>query len=127
MLKLDIQRFGGRGASSTPTQRKGMGMANRAGIPVYNGAIDYTGDFNGANLKSMTNKQLNTAIKVQTEQYNKYNNARNSFDGRTRNGRMERTFNSARASQYKAGLDNLNAEKTRREYNREFRDGYLPF
>ena len=88
-MKLEIQLFGGRGASSTATQRKGFGSANKDNIPVYNGKIDYTGDFTNANLSRVSDKQLREALDKQSDLYIEAVNE-NLGDQRTRNGRMNK-------------------------------------
>lgn len=117
MIKLNIQMFGGRGASSRATQRSGFGSANKDGIPVYNGKIDYTGDFSGADVSKMTNKQLTEALDTQTELYQKALNE-TLGDQRTRNGRMNKIFNTAQRQQYESGQRRLYEEMERRNMPR---------
>ena len=117
MIKLDIQLFGGRGASSSPTQRQGFGWANKDGIPVYNGKIDYTGDFTGANLSRMSDKQLREAIDKQSDLYIEAINEKLG-DQRTRNGRMDKIFNEAKKSRHEGSMKALNEEMEKRNLAR---------
>lgn len=116
-MKLNIQLFGGRGASSKAKERKGFGWANKDGIPVYNGKIDYTGDFSGANLSRMTNKQIADALDKQVE-LNKKALGESIGDQRTRNGRMNKIFRDARISQTENSIKNLVSEADKRKMPR---------
>ncbi len=119
-MKLKIQLFGGRGASSGSTKYKtakteGFGTYNKNNIPVYNGRIDYKGDFSqGADLKTLSQNDLHEAIRIQKEELEKAKSERLG-DGRTRNGKMDRIFNTAKRQKYEEGIKRLEAELKRRE------------
>lgn len=91
----------------------GFGDYNKDGIPVYDNKIDYTGDFSRADVSKLNDKELEEAFNTQ---YNELQKARSETlgDQRTRNGRMDKIFNTARTQQYEKGFDKLQTEATRR-------------
>ena len=96
-------------------KHEGFGDYNKDNIPVYDNKIDYTGDFGrNANLSSLSDKELNEAIKVQSEQLSKAK-SENVGDLRTRNGKMAKIFKTARVQQYEQGVELLKQEAINRE------------
>ena len=93
-MKLDIQLFGGRGASSS--QR------------------DYRNTYSAKEISSFSNNRLSDEIKGTTKEYEKAVNTRNIFDGRTYNGRMERTYNKAQVSKLSNKMELLEKERATR-------------
>ena len=87
----------------------GFGDYNKDGIPVYNNKIDYTGDFRNSDLSTLNDNELKEAYKVQLEkQQEAY--AENIGDQRTRNGKMNKIFNTARKQQYEGGVNAIDKE-----------------
>ena len=101
-----------RGRFAT-AKREGFGDYNKDNVPVYNGKIDYSGDFSNAKLKNLTDKEITNAIDKQAEMYREALNE-NLGDQRTRNGRMAKIFNTARKQQYEGSLTKLTQEADRR-------------
>ncbi len=90
-------------------KRIGFGDYNKDDVPVYQNKIDYTGDFSKANLSTLSNEELTQALNKQSELYNKAVNDKLG-DQRTRNGRMNKIFNTANKQQYETGMQRLNEE-----------------
>lgn len=99
------------------TKHIGFGDYNDDDIPVYKNDIDYTGNFSNANLKNMTDDDLIKALNVQSEEYKKATNEKLG-DQRTRNGRMDKIFNTQKVQQYEAGMNKLNEEINKRDLPR---------
>ena len=96
-------------------KHEGFGNYNKDNIPVYNNKIDYTGDFGrNADLSTLNSNELREAIRVQTEQLNKAK-AERIGDQRTKNGRMDKIFNTAKVQQYEEGVKLLKEEAIKRE------------
>lgn len=96
-------------------KHEGFGDYNKDNIPVYNNKIDYTGDFGrNANLSSLSNEELHEAIRVQQQKLDEANNEKIG-DQRTRNGKMDKIFNTAKKQQYEQGVNLLKAEAIKRE------------
>lgn len=95
------------------TKRIGFGGYNNDDIPVYNNQIDYTGDFTRANLSKLSNEELTTALNKQTELYKNAVNEKLG-DQRTRNGKMDKIFNTAKQQQYDKGSSLLLKEMEKR-------------
>ena len=96
-------------------KREGFGDYNKDNIPVYNNKIDYTGDFGrNADLSTLSNNELKEAIRVQQQKLDEANSEKIG-DQRTRNGKMDKIFNTARKQQYEEGVKLLKEESIRRE------------
>ena len=173
-MKLDIQKFGSRGASSTgkgfnqaeynlykkavenprgpaevinngatfrklyekynerykqekerfkASKREGFGDYNANNVPVYKNKIDYTGDFSTAKLSTLTDSELNRALKVQKQQLSKAQ-SEPFGDQRTRNGKMQRIFKIAREQQYSKGVEVLQKEIDKRDKTKATKSYY---
>lgn len=99
------------------TKHEGFGDYNDDYIPVYDNKIDYTGDFSRADLTKVSNKELTEALNKQSELYNSAVNEKIG-DQRTRNGKMDKIFNTAKQQQYEAGMKKLNEEMQKRNMPR---------
>ena len=99
------------------TKHEGFGDYNNDYIPVYNNEIDYTGDFSRANLSKLSDKELTTALNKQSELYKQALNEKLG-DQRTRNGRMDKIFNTAKQQQYEKGTTALVKELENRGLDR---------
>lgn len=98
-------------------KHEGFGDYNKDYVPVYNNDIDYTGDFSRANLSTLDDEELIKAINKQTELYQKAVNE-DLGDQRTRNGRMNKIFNTAKIQQYDTGSTKLLEEFNKRDLPR---------
>ena len=95
------------------TKHEGFGSYNDDYIPVYNGDIDYTGDFARANLSKMSDEEITKALNEQSKRWREAMNE-NLGDQRTRNGRMNKIFNRAKRQKYEQGSQLLSAEIDKR-------------
>ena len=99
-------------------KHEGFGDYNKDNIPVYDNKIDYTGDFGrNANLKSLTDDELTTALNTQSRLYKEALNEKLG-DQRTRNGKMDKIFNTAKRQQYEEGSRLISEEMERRNMPR---------
>jgi len=99
------------------TKHEGFGDYNDDYVPVYKNQIDYTGDFGRANLSKLSNEELTTALNTQSAEYHKASNEKIG-DQRTRNGKMDKIFNTAKTQKYEEGMNKLNAEMEKRNMPR---------
>ena len=99
------------------TKHEGFGDYNDDYIPVYNNNIDYTGDFSRANLSKLSNEELTSALNKQSELYDEAVNERLG-DQRTRNGKMDKIFNTAKKQKYESGMSAINNEMKNRNMPR---------
>ena len=98
-------------------KHEGFGDYNKDYIPVYNNKIDYSGDFSRADLSKLSNEELSNAINEQSRRYNEATNERLG-DQRTRNGKMDKIFNTAKKQKYESGMNKLNEEINKRDLPR---------
>lgn len=111
----DIMNNAIRESKYKSAKHEGFGDYNKDNIPVYDNKIDYTGDFGrNANLSSLSSKELQEAIRVQTEELNKAKSEKIG-DQRTRNGKMDKIFNTAKVQKYEEGVKLLKEEAIKRE------------
>lgn len=94
-------------------KHEGFGDYNKNNIPVYDNKIDYTGDFSRADLSKLSDEELTTALNKQSELYKQSLNEKLG-DQRTRNGRMDKIFNTAKQQQYENGTNALLKETEKR-------------
>lgn len=99
------------------TKHEGFGDYNDDYIPVYDGKIDYTGDFSRADLSKLSDEELKTALNKQNELYKEALNEKLG-DQRTRNGKMDKIFNTAKQQQYENGTNALLEEMNKRDLPR---------
>lgn len=95
----------------------GFGEFNKDGIPVYDNKIDNKGDFGYADLSKLSNEELKQALNVQSQEYKNATNERLG-DQRTRNGKMDKIFNTAKKQKYEEGMKLLNEEIDKRDLPR---------
>lgn len=95
----------------------GFGEFNKDGIPVYDNKIDNKGDFGYADLSKLSNEELKEALNVQSQEYKNATNERLG-DQRTRNGKMDKIFNTAKKQKYEEGMKLLNEEMEKRDLPR---------
>jgi len=112
----EIDNFNGNDKYST-SEHIGFGDYNKDKIPVYNNKIDYTGDFTRGDLKTLSNEELTTALNKQSELYHQASDE-NLGDQRTRNGRMNKIFNTAKIQQYEGGMKAISEEMEKRDLPR---------
>ena len=98
-------------------KHEGFGDYNKDNIPVYDNKIDYTGDFTNADLSKLSDEELTTALNKQTELYKEALNEKIG-DQRTRNGKMDKIFNTAKKQQYEEGTNKLLEEANKRDLPR---------
>lgn len=99
------------------TKHEGFGDYNDDYIPVYDNKIDYTGDFSRANLSKLSNEELTQALNTQSEEYH-IASAEKLGDQRTRNGKMDKIFNTAKLQKYEQGSKLLSEELDKRNLPR---------
>ena len=99
------------------TKREGFGSYNDDNIPVYDNKIDYTGDFTNADLSKLSDEELKEALNKQSELYKEATNEELG-DQRTRNGRMNKIFNTAKVQKYEGGMQKINEEMQKRDLPR---------
>ena len=99
------------------TKREGFGSYNKDNIPVYDNKIDYTGDFSNANLKTLSNEELTMALNKQNSLYKEALNEKLG-DQRTRNGKMDKIFNTAKRQKYEDGTNKILKEMEERNMPR---------
>jgi hypothetical protein len=95
------------------TKHVGFGDYNDDDVPVYNNQIDHTGDFSNAKLDKLTNDELNRAFDMQKKKLAEVN-AEKLGDQRTRNGRMNKIFNTSNKLKYSAGVERIKKELEKR-------------
>ena len=95
----------------------GFGQFNKDGVPVYDNKIDNKGDFGYAKLSTLSNEELTKALNVQSQEYHNAINE-NLGDQRTRNGRMNKIFNTAKIQKYEEGMNLINEEMKKRNMPR---------
>lgn len=96
---------------------EGFGDYNKDYVPVYDNKIDYTGDFSRANLSSLSEEELTMALNTQNNLYKQALNEKLG-DQRTRNGRMDKIFNTAKRQQYENGANKILQEMENRNMPR---------
>ena len=106
-------------------KRQGFGEYNSNNVPVYKGRIDYTGDFSTAKLSTLSDNELDKALKIQKQ---KLREAQNEpfGDQRTRSGKMQRIFKIAREQQYSKGVEILEKEISKRDKAKVIKPYYSP-
>jgi len=99
------------------TKRWGFGYANDDNVPVYDGKIDYSGDFTHANLSNLTDNELREALNKQSELYKEASN-RQVGDRRTYNGKKDEIFKKTDTLRYENGMKKINEEMEKRDLPR---------
>lgn len=100
-----------------PITNEYMNNKIKSSIPMYNGKIDYTGDFRKTKMSELNDNQLKKAVKVQQEQWSYAYNRRIGVDLRTKEGKEVKQIKHNEIEKYSKGLERLKRELRKRNYD----------